>query len=183
MSDRLVLEAPTFISLNKPQKRALILRDQLRYVEPAHLNTFIEGITDDEPPTYTKINGVIKPDLASVLLKEEATRFDLGNVILSEEEEGNKVHRVYLVVDNGQIEMRAEDLIPLDDNVFDSVPIYGFIARPMVEMFKKKYLAIFTRVSKINEARRAAYNMPHLPPVMFHDGEVREFLFLCVFAR
>ena len=172
MAARLDLEAPTFTSLNKPQKRALILRDQLRYVDPAHLNSFIEGITDDEPPTYTKINGVIKPELAFVTLKVEATRFDLGNVILPEER--NAIYRVHFVVDDGQIEMRAGEPMPLDDNVFDSVPIHGFIARQTVNMFKDKYHAIFTRMNKINEARRAAYNMPNLPPVMFHDGEVRK---------
>jgi hypothetical protein len=174
MSDRLELEAPTFTSLNKPQKRALVLRDQLRYVEPAHLNTFIEGITDDEPPTYTKINGVTKPELAFVTLKEEAKQFDLGNVILPEG--GNVMHHVHLVVDNGQIEMHADDPIPVDENDMNSVPIHGFIAKTTVDMFKNKYMAILMRVNKINEARRAAYNMPNLPPVMFHDGAVRKHL-------
>jgi hypothetical protein len=170
MEARLNLEAPTFTSLNKPQKRALVLRDQLRYVDPAHLNTFIEGITDDEPPTYTKINGVIKPDLTFVTVKEEATRFDLGNIILPDER--NAIQHVYLVIDNGQIQMRAEAPLPLDDDVMESVPIHAFIAKSTVDMFRDKYFLIHMRVKKINEARRAAFNMPNLPPAMFHNGEV-----------
>jgi hypothetical protein len=164
------LQAPTFSALNKPQKRALILRDQLRYVDPQHLNEFIEGLSNDEPPTYTKVNGVIKPELVLVTLKEDAFRFDLGNVLLPEEK--NSIHRVYLVVENGQIQMRAEDPLPLDENVLDSQPIHGFIARSTVPLFKEKFQAIYTRMNKINEARRAAYNMPNQAPVLFHEGEV-----------
>lgn len=163
------IEAPTFISLNKPQKRALILRDQLRFHDPHHLDLFLEGISNDEPPTYTKVNGIIKPELALVTLKEEATHFDLGNVQLPEEH--NSIYRVYLVVENGQIQMQTEDPLPQDENVLDSQPIHGFIARTMVPMFKEKFQAIFTRMNKINEARRAAYNMPNQAPVLFH-GEV-----------
>ncbi|KAG9196200.1 hypothetical protein G6011_01321 [Alternaria panax] len=163
------IEAPTFISLNKSQKRALILRDQLRFVDPQHLNQFLEGISNDEPPTYTKVNGVIKPELILVTLKEQATHFDLGNVQLPEEQ--NSIYRVYLVVENGQIQMRAEDPLPQDENVLDSQPIHGFIARTMVPMFKEKFQIIFARMNKINEARRTAYNMPNQAPVLFHEGE------------
>ncbi|KAI4944605.1 hypothetical protein J4E91_008609 [Alternaria rosae] len=161
--------APTFNTLNKPQKRALILRDQLRYVEPTHLNEFIEGLSNDEPPTYTRVNGVVKPDLVLVTLKEEAARFDLGNVILPEEK--NSIHRVYLVVDNSQVQMHVEDPLPLNENELDSHPIHGFIARGMVPLFKEKYQVLYMRVNKINEARRAAHNMPYQAPVLFDDGE------------
>ncbi|KAL1793536.1 hypothetical protein ACET3X_008518 [Alternaria dauci] len=163
------MEAPTFNSLNKSQKRALILRDQLRFVDPHHLNEFLDGISNDEPPTYTKVNGTIKPPLVLVTLKEEATCFDLGNVQLPEEQ--NAIYRVYLVVENGHIQMRTEDPLPLDENVLDSQPIHGFIAQTMVPMFKEKFQTIFARMNKINEARRAAYNMPNQAPVLFHDGE------------
>ncbi|KNG45107.1 hypothetical protein TW65_98124 [Stemphylium lycopersici] len=163
------IAAPTFNSLNKPQKRALILRDQLRYVDPKHLNEFLEGVINDEPPTYTKINGVIKPELTFVTLKEKATRFDLGNVLLPEN--NNAIQRVYLVVDNGEIQMRAEDPLPQDENVPDSLPIHGFIARGTVPLFREKFQAIYTRMNSINEARRAAYKMPNQAPVLFHEGE------------
>lgn len=170
MSLAVGIAAPTFSALNKPQKRALILRDQLRYVDPTHLNTFIEGLSNDEPPTYTRVNGVVKPDLVFVTLKEEATRFDLGNVILPEEK--NAIHRIYLVVEDNQVQMHVEDPLPLEEDELDSHPIHGFIARGMLPLFKEKYQILYMRVNKINEARRAAYNMPYQAPVLFDDGEV-----------
>ncbi|KAI4618720.1 hypothetical protein J4E80_005323 [Alternaria sp. BMP 0032] len=169
MSLAVATAAPTFSALNKPQKRALILRDQLRYVDPTHLNTFIEGLSNDEPPTYTSVNGVVKPDLVFVTLKEEATRFDLGNVILPEEK--NAIHRIYLMVEDNQVQMHVEDPLPLEEDELDSHPIHGFIARGMVPLFKEKYQILYIRVNKINEARRAAYNMPSQAPLLFDDGE------------
>lgn len=168
-----------FNQLNKAQKRALILRDQLRYLDPHHLDTFIEGIADEEPPTYTKINGVVRPKLTFVTIKESGTRFDLGNVLLPEQ--GNAVHRVYLIVENGQIQMRAEEQLPLDDDVLDSVPIHSFIAKNTVALFKQKFQAIYTKMNKINEARRAAYAMPIQPPPMLPEGEVSFLLLENVF--
>ena len=91
------------------------------------------------------------------------------------QEEQNAIYRVYLVVENGHIQMRTEDPLPLDENVLDSQPIHGFIAQTMVPKFKEKFQAIFARMNKINEARRAAYNMPNQAPVLFHDGEVCSF--------
>jgi hypothetical protein len=51
----LATEAPTFYSLNKSQKRALLLRDQLRYTDAHHLDNFIEGVGDPEPPAFKRI--------------------------------------------------------------------------------------------------------------------------------
>ncbi|KAH9872581.1 hypothetical protein J1614_004974 [Plenodomus biglobosus] len=96
------IEAPTFNSLNTPQKRALILRDQLRWLEPHHLDTFIEGLANPEPPHYKKTNSITKPDLVLVTLKESASRFDLGNVIFPEED--SIVLHAYLVLEGGKIE-------------------------------------------------------------------------------
>lgn len=163
------IAAPTFNALNKPQKRALILRDQLRFIDPQHLNGFL-GVSEDEPPTYTKVNGVIQPKLTLVTLKAEATHFDLGNVLLPEEK--NSIYRVHLVVNNGHIEMRAEDPLPQDDGALDSVPIHGFIAKGMVPLFRDKFHAIYSRMNKINEARRTAYNMANRAPTPVHDGDV-----------
>ncbi|EUC33877.1 hypothetical protein COCCADRAFT_94781 [Bipolaris zeicola 26-R-13] len=163
------IAAPTFNALNKPQKRALILRDQLRFIDPQHLNGFLEGVSEDEPPTYTKVNGVIQPKLTLVTLKAEATHFDLGNVLLPEEK--NSIYRVHLVVNNGHIEMRAEDPLPQDDGALDSVPIHGFIAKGMVPLFRDKFHAIYSRMNKINEARRTAYNMANRAPTPVHDGD------------
>lgn len=164
------IAAPTFNALNKSQKRALILRDQLRFVDPQHLNGFLEGVSEDEPPTYTKVNGVIQPRLTLVTLKAEATHFDLGNVLLPEEK--NSIYRVHLVVESGHINMRAEDPLPQDDDVLDSIPIHGFIAKGMVPLFRDKFHAINSRMNKINGARRTAYNMANRAPTPVHDGEV-----------
>ena len=90
---------PTLSGLNKPQKRALILRDQLRYLEPAHLDIFLNGVTADEPPTYQHFNSATYPPLAQVTIKEEATSFDLGNV-QSVDGDG-KTYRAYLTVEDG----------------------------------------------------------------------------------
>ena len=164
------IEAPTFSALNKPQRHAFILRDQLRFVDSQHLNEFLDGVSNDEPPTYTKVNGAIKPPLTLVTLKEEAKRFDLGNVYLPEE--NNNVHHVYLVVEDGHIQMRAEDPLPQDEDILDSCPIHGFIARGIVPLFKEKFQLIHARMNRINESRRAAYNMPNEAPALFHEGEV-----------
>lgn len=166
-------ESPTFRSLNRSQQRALILRDQLRYRQPQHLDEFIQGITQDEPPTYRKINGRVVPPLTLVTLTDAATRFDLGNVIFPEE--NNAVHRVYLAVEDGQVDIHTEAALPKNDTDLNSAPIHAFIAKGMIPMFKEKFLAISTRKNKINDARQAAYNTPQQAQVqLFHDGEVRE---------
>lgn len=166
-------DVPTLACLNKPQKRALILRDQLRYLEPAHLNNFLRGLTKDEPPTYKNINGTVYPQLTQVSLKEEATRFDLGNVNFPEE--GGATYRAYLTVENDRFEMRTEDALPFNDADLASVGIHRFVAENMFSLFKAKYQAIYTRMEKINEARRVAFNMMDHPPARFEEGEVRYF--------
>jgi hypothetical protein len=166
------IEAPIFSALNKPQKRALILRDHLRYVEPHHLDSFIQGIIDHEPPTYKKISGTIQPPLTFVTLKAEATRFDLGNVLFPEE--NHTVYRAQLTVEDGRIEMRTEEALPEDNANLDSVAIHSFIAKTMVPMFRDKFQAIFTRMNRINEARRTAHKMADQAPSPFYEGQVCE---------
>lgn len=165
-----ISDVPTLSCLNKSQKRALILRDQLRYLEPAHLDTFLDGITADEPPTYKTDNGMVCPPLAQIRIKEHATRFDLGNVLFPEE--GGKTSRVYLTVEDGRFEVRTEDALPKDDADLASVAIHRFVAENMFPLFQTKYKAIHARMEKINEARRVAYNMLDHPPAKFEDGEV-----------
>ena len=161
---------PTLSCLNKSQKRALILRDQLRYLEPAHLDTFLNGVTTDEPPTYKHFNGATYPPLAQVTLKEEATSFDLGNVQFTDGD--GKTYRAYLTVEGGRFEIRTEEALPKDDAELASVSIHRFVAENMLPLFKAKYKAIHARMEKINEARRVAYNMLNHPPARFEDGEV-----------
>ncbi|KAJ4379292.1 hypothetical protein N0V86_005337 [Didymella sp. IMI 355093] len=162
-------DVPTLSSLNKSQKRALILRDQLRYFEPAHLDTYLEGITADEPPTYKNCNGTVYPPLTQVTIRNDATRFDLGNVQFPEE--GGVTYRAYLTVEDGRFEMRTVDPLPKDEAELASVSIHRFVAENMFPLFKAKYKAIHARMEKINEARRVAYNMLDHPPAKFESGE------------
>ena len=184
MNPRDLSNVPTLSGLNKPQKRALILRDQLRYLEPAHLDTFLNGVTADEPPTYQHFNGATYPPLAQVTIKEEATSFDLGNVQFSDT--NGKTYRAYLTVEGGRFEIRTEDALPELDAELASVPIHRFVAENMLPLFKAKYKAIHARMEKINEARRNAYNMMNHPPARFEDGEVctrQQFLTEMCMAR
>ncbi|KAF1362086.1 hypothetical protein EJ07DRAFT_175300 [Lizonia empirigonia] len=162
-------DVPMLAFLNKPQKRALTLRDRLRYLEPAHLDTFLDGVTADEPPTYRNINGTVTPPLTQITIKEDATRFDLGNVQFPEE--GGKTYRVHLTVEDGRFEMRTEDALSKEDAELESVAIHRFVAENMFPLFKAKYKAIHARMEKMNEARRVAYNMHDHPPAKFEEGE------------
>jgi hypothetical protein len=169
------IDAPTFNSLNKPQKRALILRDQLRYVDTRHLDSFIEGIASDEPPAYKRVHGTVQPSLVMVTLKDSATRFDLGNVHFDNEKDAknNGIYRAYLTVEDGCFELRTEDALPADEENLDSVPIHVFIARTMVPMFENKFKAIFARKEQINAIRQVAFNRTNQQAPQFQEGEVR----------
>ena len=168
------MDAPTLNNLNKPQKRALILRDQLRYLDQRHLDTFIEGIAHDEPPAYKRINGTVYPALVMTTLKDTATRFDLGNVHFENDVVlPNGIYRAFLTFENGRFEIRTEDALPADEANLDSVPIHVFIAKNMVHMFEGKFKAVFARMKQVNEVRQAAFNSVVNKPVeQFQEGEV-----------
>ncbi|KAF2847328.1 hypothetical protein T440DRAFT_212839 [Plenodomus tracheiphilus IPT5] len=163
------IEAPTFNSLNKPQKRALILRDKLRWYDPQHLDSFIEGLANPEPPHYKKINGITKPDLILVKLKDSASHFDLGNVIFPDEDKG--ILHAYLALEDGKVEMHTEEALSQSDQNINHIAIHGFIASTMVPMFKDKIGLIMARINKFNDVRRAAYNSPTAVPVHIGSGE------------
>jgi hypothetical protein len=169
----LATEAPTFYSLNKSQKRALLLRDSLRYIDVHHLDSFIDGIADPEPPAYKRLNGVLRPPLVMVTLKDTATRFDLGNVHFENDVSGaDGIYRAYLTVENGSFQLRTEQALPADEANLDSVPIHVFIARTMVSMFGVKFQAICARKNQINELRQVASGMTGQPIEEFQEGEV-----------
>lgn len=169
------IDAPTFNSLNKPQKRALMLRDQLRYCDTRHLDSFMNGISGDEPPVFKRINGTVQPPLVMVTLKDTATSFDLGNVRFDNEEDpkNNGIYRAYLTVEDGCFQLRTEDALPADEANLDSVPIHVFIARTMVPMFETKFKAIFARKEQINVIRQVAFNRTSQQAPQFQEGEVR----------
>jgi hypothetical protein len=169
-------EAPTFHALNKAQKRALILRDQLRYTDTRHLDTFIDGIARDEPPSYKRINGIVHPTLVMVTLKDTAIRFDLGNVQFENDVSvGTGVYRAYLTVEDGRFELRTDEALPADEADLHSVPIHVFIAKTMVPMFEAKFRAIWDRKNKINEIRQVAFDLTSQTAEQFEEGEVRYF--------
>jgi hypothetical protein len=160
MASNMAMEAPTFHSLNKPQKRALMLRDRLRYTDNRHLESFISGISDNEPPNYKRINGTVQPPLVMVALKPSTSRYDLGNVHFDSNEHGPPgIYRAYLTVEDGSFELRTEDAIPADEANLESVPIHIFIAKTMVPMFETKFKAIWKRLKQINDIRQIAFDM------------------------
>lgn len=167
--------APTFQRLNESQKRALILRDELRWVDRHHLDSHIEGIGPIEPPPYKRINGTIQPPLVMVTLKDIATRFHLGNVYFDKNGNmGKGFFRAYLTFENGAFELRTEEAVPLGDASYFPVPIHSFVAGNMVSLFEAKYRAILARKNQINEMRQVAFNMASQQPVEeeFRQGEV-----------
>jgi len=164
------IEAPTFNALNIAQRRALILRDQLRWTDPHHLDSFIDGLAHPEPPRYQMTNGITKPDLILVSLKESQSRFDLGNVLFPEDEKG--VLRAFIVLKDGKAEMYTEEPLPRSEKSLNYIAIHKFIASTMVPIFKEKMRLVLARISKYNEARRMAYNSPAFIPVPNASGEV-----------
>lgn len=162
------LEAPTFSTLDAAQRRALILRDQLRYVEPHYLDANFEGVGDPEPPRFTMIEGVVHPPLTLLTLKVSAKSFDLGNVVFPEE--GDMVNRVLLVVEGGRVEMRTMEALK-EDGIIDSIPIHNLIAGAIVDLFKEKHEAIIMRMTFLNHARQAAYELAQRAAL--GNGEVR----------
>lgn len=168
-----MVNAPTLNSLNKPQKRALIMRDQLRFETEHRLDDFIQGIAPIEPPAYKSINGTVYPALEQVTLKDIATRFYLGNVHFENDASlGNGIYQAYLTFEDGRFEIRTAEALPVDEDNLYSVPIHAFIAKNMVPMFEDKFKAIHKRVQQINEVREAAFKSAEKPVEQFKEGEV-----------
>jgi hypothetical protein len=170
-------EAPTFNGLNKPQRRALVLREELRLHDNRHLDTFIEGISAEEPPAYMRHNDTVYPPLTEVKLKESAARFDFGNVHFDTDVIlGTGVFHTWLVVEDGRFELRTDEPLPSDDQVIQSVPIYAFIAKQMAPLFEQKFRAIWARKNQINEIRQIAFKLADSQPAdEFRPGEVCDF--------
>ncbi|KAF2868487.1 hypothetical protein BDV95DRAFT_643248 [Massariosphaeria phaeospora] len=157
------------IQFNRAQKRAQIIRDELKYLEPHHLDTFIDGISDDEPPTYRFIENKIHPPLSQVGLKDSATKYDLGNVRFPHERDA--VYWAQLIVDNARFDLRVSEALPNDESNILTHPIQAFVANDMLPLFEAKFEAIHQRRSKINEARQFAYSMLNQPKPRFSEGE------------
>lgn len=179
----------SFEHMNRAQRRAFILRDQLKYDEEQHLNVFIDGIRSTEPPRYKRTSSGVQPAYEEVTIKQSTTRFDLGNVEFSDK----SVRRVHLACVGDSYEMHESDAISPDEDDFNSVPLNYYVAQKIMPSFKKKYEAIYARVQRINDMRRHVYeqacNRPPKGPSRFKEGKVRLpmlhhiSMFLCLTLR
>jgi len=167
------LDAPTLSSLNTSQTRALVLRDHLRWLDPVHLDSFLEGILPVEPPAYNRINSTVYPALSMVTLKDTANRYDLGNIYMANDDVlPHDIYHGFLTNENGRIEIRTEEAMPADDADLATVPIHFFVGRNMSDLFRDKCNAIFARMSMVNGVRQAAYKSVNQPPLQLLEGEV-----------
>ncbi|KAJ4302854.1 ATPase of 26S proteasome regulatory subunit 4 [Kalmusia sp. IMI 367209] len=160
--------------LNRGQKRAFLLRDQLRYLEPQHLDTFLGDIAKPEPPSYRRTSSGVQPPFAEVFILDKATSFDLSNVELKDK----SVRRVHLTYEAGVYEWRESEPLPRDEDNLDTVPMNVYVARDMIKLFQTKYEAIHERMQSVNETRRymfeAAKSKP--PKKRFSEGKLGEVL-------
>lgn len=147
------VQLEAFNHLNRAQKRAFILRDQLKYTEPHHLDIFIDGICNPEPPAYKRTGSGMQPPYVAVTIKESAKSFDLSNVELK----NKQIKRIILKFVGDQFEIHDAEEIPKDDNNIDSIPINYMVARSMLPQFKAKIEAIHGRIQVINEMRQHMY--------------------------
>jgi hypothetical protein len=145
----------TLTALSASQKRALILRDHLRYLAPHHLDSFLAGISSPEPPPYRVVKGAIYPPLAHVTLQPQAMRFELGNVSFP----GDMVLRAALVCVDERVEMRTEeDGVKLEEDGDGGVPIHVFLAEKMAELFWDKIEKVKERCAEVNRARKEMWD-------------------------
>ncbi|KAF1971890.1 hypothetical protein BU23DRAFT_600103 [Bimuria novae-zelandiae CBS 107.79] len=167
--DPLQLEA--FDHMNRAQKRAFILRDQLKYTEPHYLDIFIQGISNPEPPQYRRTSSGVQPPYEEVTVKGSAKSFDLGNV----EFQDKSVRRIYLTCQDDEYEVHDADVIPENDDVLNSVPINYYVAQNTMPQFKAKYEAIHARVQELNDKRQLMYEQarskPPKTPTRFKEGK------------
>jgi hypothetical protein len=155
--------------LNSAQLRVQSIKEDLKNHDVLHLETFIDGIGDPEPPDYRKINGKIQPSLAQVTLKESAMKYDMGNVFFSDE---SVTERILLTMEKGEVEAYNEDAYPKDPNNPLSSPILDAIFMSLTPLWKAKYEAIVRRMDSINQVRVFAHNAPHQPEKKFSYGKV-----------
>jgi len=167
-----IAELPCMAHMNLAQKRVIILRDLLKHLETKHLNTFLVGIEDPEPPNYRCTEGRVHPPLTEITQRESATRLDLGNVIFSKEGQADRVARVHFSIEQGKCEMSESDALPAKDDDLNSVPIHVIIVEQMVELFVNKYKAIDTRKRCLNELRQVARGAASQPMVCISPGKV-----------
>jgi hypothetical protein len=159
---------PTLTALSASQKRALILRDHLRYLAPHHLDSFLAGISSPEPPAYRVVKGAVYPPLAHVTLQPQAMRFELGNVSFP----GDVVLRAALVCVDERVEMHTEeDGVKLEEDGDGGVPIHVFLAEKMAGLFWDKVEKVRERCAEVNRARKEMWDKAKRAQREVSDGE------------
>jgi hypothetical protein len=162
---------PTLAALSASQKRALILRDHLRYLAPHHLDSFLAGISSPEPPPYRVVKGAVHPPLANVTLQPQAMRFELGNVSFA----GGVVMRAALVCVDGRVEMRTEeDGVKLEEDGDGGVPIHVFLAEKMAGLFWDKVEKVRERCAEVNRVRREGWEKARRVQREVREGRVSD---------
>ncbi|KAF1957526.1 hypothetical protein CC80DRAFT_592776 [Byssothecium circinans] len=150
------VDVPSYAHLNRAQKRIFIIRDELKFLDPLHLDTFLSGISEPEPPNFRLTNASVQPPLTDITLKESATQVDLGNVRFREAAK-SIVRRVHLYIEDGRCEMRESEALPEEEANLDSVPIDVYLIKSTVTLFQAKFEAVDKRCRQLNEVRKAAY--------------------------
>ncbi|KAF2112009.1 hypothetical protein BDV96DRAFT_165032 [Lophiotrema nucula] len=150
------------MELNKAQKRAISLHQDLNNLHPDHLHSFINGIEPTEPPNYRLVQGVIQPRLDKVTLKAGAESYEIGNVIYNIGQ-GVEIRRVTIRVEKGSFKVKKDEKLPEDEGNLLSHPIQRFVAQEAGELWKIKYQAIVDTMDHINAVRTFAYNLPQQP--------------------
>jgi hypothetical protein len=154
--------------LNSHQVRAQTIKEELKNVDPDHLQTFLAGISDPEPPDYRLINGKVVPELTQVKLKEDANRFQVGNVYLAD----RGIVGVRFDVEDGEIQAYELDPIPKDDENPLSAPIPDFVMMDLLPLWKAKYEQMERRMRSINDVRAYAHSVCNQPEPSFTYGKV-----------
>jgi hypothetical protein len=155
--------------LNSAQARAQAMKEDLKNLNLDHLQSFLEGISDPEPPHYTKVDGRVWPTLRKVTLREGANTYHVGNVMFVDE---NTIHNVDLVVEHAEVEAYMHDALPKDLNNPLTQPIIDAILVDLIPLFDVKFKAIKERMFLINDVRAYAHNAPNSPEQRFKYGKV-----------
>jgi hypothetical protein len=157
--------------LNRAQKRAQAIKDELQQLDSDHLDTFIDGVEAIEPPKYRRVGAKIVPDLLKVNLKKGAETYNIGNVYF---QEANEVKNVNFRIDTATRKLKVDrsDRLPKEGGNFLAVPIYQFVAQEFVQFWKVKYQRIVEHRDVINEKRQLARNLFSQLPRRSVDGKV-----------
>ncbi|KAH7117001.1 hypothetical protein B0J11DRAFT_593104 [Dendryphion nanum] len=154
--------------LNKSQLRALQISEEFKNLSREHLLTFVNGISNPEPPHYQMIDGQISPSLELVTLKVGAIQYDFGNVQFCKSSEVNQVKIVY---ENRSVNQHLGKPYQGDDKANPSiVPILDDVYIDLVYLWKAKYDAIMLLMYQTNDIRRYAHNALNIPAPKIQVG-------------